>query len=131
MITDETIGSTVVLYHFGEVIEKARIDGQTACYWKLSNGQQFRKDLGYFFDKYSKTKRIDVKFWTAEVEAEYQAHLESKRIASVLSAQKVTLSDYIQYMKTSYFRQLSSDQIANILAVLQDEIGDLSSLRIR
>lgn len=131
MLTDATIGSTVVLLEWKKITGKATIEGQTACYWKLSNGQQVKKELGYYWKNYSKSERVEVEPWSEEIEARYQVHLESKRIASVLSAQKVKLSDYIQYMKNSYFGQLSSDQIANILAVLQDEIGDLSTPRTR
>ena len=79
MLDNETIGSAVVLYYFGRIIEKATINGQTACYWHLSNGQRFQKELGYYFDRYSKSMRIDVKFWNQEVEVDYQAHLEIKR----------------------------------------------------
>ena len=131
MLKSETIGSEIVLYHFGKIIEKATIKGETACYWKLSNGQQFQKKLGYYFESYNKSKRIDVKFWTQDVDAEYQAHLEAQLVLAALSAQKVKLDAYLQYMKISYFGQLSGNQIANILSVCQDEIGDLSSPRIR
>ena len=131
MLADATIGSKVALYHYGDISGKATIKGQTACYWHLSNEQRVKKELGYYWENHNKSKRIDVKLWTDEIEALYQAHTEAKRVAAALSAQKAKLSDYIQYMKISYFGQLSSNQIANILSVCQGEIGDLSSPRIR
>ena len=131
MLADATIGSKVALYNWDKIIGKATIKGQTACYWQLSNDQRVKKDLGYYWENHNKSKRIDVKVWSEEVEALYQAHTEAKRVEAVLAAQKMKLDGYVQYMKTGYFGQLSTDQIANILAVCQDEIGDLRSPRIR
>ena len=131
MLTNATIGSKVFLFNWDEIIGAATITGQTACYWKLSNTQQVKKTLGYYLQGYSKKKKIKVKLWTQESEDLHQIHIEAKRVAAVLSAQKVKLGDYIQYMKTGYFGKLSSDQISNILSVCQDEIGDLSAPLIR
>ena len=131
MLDNEIIGSAIVLFHFGKIVEKVTIEGQTDCYWHLSNGQRFQKKLGYYFDSYSKTKRIDVKFWSQDVEAEYQAHIEAKQIAAALSAQKSKLHDYIEYMRAGYFGKLSSDQISKILAACQKQIGDISTPRTR
>ena len=125
MLADATIGSKVALYHYGDISGKATIKGQTACYWQLSNEQRVKKELGYYFEKYNKSKRIDVKLWSDEIEAKYQAHTEAKRVAAVLSAQKSKLHDYIQYMSIGYFGRMSSDQIANILETCQEQIGDL------
>ena len=125
MLTDETIGSKVALYHLSKITGEATIEGQTACYWKLSNGQQFQKKLGYYFESYNKSKRVDVKFWTQDVDAEYQAHLEAQLVSAALSAQRSKLDDYLQYMRFNYLRRLSSAQIASILAVCQEQIGDL------
>ena len=131
MLTDATIGSSVILLEWKKITGKATIEGQTACYWKLSNGQQVKKELGYYWKNYSKSERVEVEPWSEEIEARYQAHLESKRVAAVLSAQKSKLHDYIQYMSVGYLGKLSSDQIAKILAACQDEIGDISTPRIR
>ena len=131
MFKDAAIGSTVVLYHFGKIIEKATIEDQTACYWKLSNGQQFQKKLGYYFESYNKSKRIDVKFWDEEIESTYQAHIEKEQAAAVLSSQKSKLHDYIQYMGVAYFSRISSGQVAAILSVCQNQIGNISTPRIR
>ena len=131
MLDNETIGSKVALYHFGKIEEKATVEGQTACYWHLSNGQRVQKKLSYYFESYNKSKRIDVEPWSDETEAKYQAHLEAQLIASALSAQKAKLDDYIQHMKIGYFRQLSSTQITSILAVCQKQIGDITQPRTR
>ena len=131
MLSNATIGSKVALYHFGKIEEKATIEGQTDCYLKLSNGQRVRKELGYYFESYNKSKRIDVEPWSEETEAKYQTQLEARQAASVLSAQKAKLDDYIQHMKIGYFKQLSSDQISKILAVCQKQIGDISTPRTR
>ena len=131
MLTDATIGSSVILLEWKKITGKATIKGQTACYWKLSNGQQVKKELGYYWKNYSKSERVEVEPWSEEIEARYQAHLESKRVAAVLSAQKSKLHDYIQYMSVGYLGKLSSDQIAKILAVCQKQIGDISTPRIR
>lgn len=131
MFADAAIGSKVALYYYGEIVGEATIEDQTACYWKLSNGQRFQKELGYYFESYNKSKCIKVRLWTSEVEAVYQAYQDKKRIASALSAQKSKLDEYIQYMKTGYFGKLSSDQIAAILLACQDQIGDISTQRIR
>ena len=125
MLADATIGSKVALYDWGKIIGKATIKGQTACYWHLSNEQRVKKELGYYWENHNKSKRIDVKLWTDEIEALYQAHTEAKRVAAALSAQKSKLDDYIEHMRTGYFGKLSSDHIANILAVCQEQIGDL------
>ena len=131
MFADAEIGSTVVLYHFGKIIEKATIENETACYWKLSNGQQFQKKLGYYFESCNKSKRIDVQFWNDEIETKYQAHIEKEQAAAVLRSQKAKLEAYIQYMRFNYLGRLSSEQIANILSVCQDQIGNISTHRIR
>ena len=131
MLTDATIESKVVLYHFGEIIGKATIKGQTACYWQLSNDQRVKKELGYYWENHNKSKRIDVKVWSKEIEALYQAHTAAKQIESALAAQKIKLESYLQYMRSGYFSRMSSDQIANILAACQEQIGDISTPRIR
>ena len=131
MLSNATIGSKVALLEWRKITGEATIEGQTACYWKLSNGQQVKKDLGYYWKNYSKSERVDVESWSEDLEARYQAHLEAKRIAAALSAQKSKLHDYIHYMSVGYFRQLSSDQMTKILAVCQKQIGDISTPRTR
>ena len=125
MLADATVGSKVALYHLSKITGEATIEGQTACYWHLSNDERVKKELGFYWESYNKSKCVYVKPWSEEIEVEYQAYLESSRIASVLSAQKSKLDDYIQYMRSGYFGKLSGDQISNILSVCQDQIGDL------
>lgn len=127
MLTDATIGSKVVLLDWNKIIGQATITGETNCYWILSNTERVKKDLGYYWETCSKRKKIDVKPWTQEFEGMYQAHLKTKEIAAILSAQKSKLDDYIDHMRSGYFSRLTAVQIANILSVCESEIGELPS----
>ena len=131
MFADAILGSKVALLDWKKIVGQATIDGETACYWLLSNDQRVKKDLGYYWESHNKSKRIEVELWSQEFEAKYQAHIEKEQAASALAAQKSQLYDYIEYMRTGYLGRLSSHQIAAILLTCQEQIGNISTPRIR
>lgn len=131
MLSNATIGSKVALLNGKKIVGEATIEGQTNCYWHLSNDQRVKKELEYYWESHNKSKRIEVKLWSEDLEVQYLAYAESKRIAAALSLQKTKLSNYVEYMKAGHFSQISSEQIANILTVCQKQIGDISTPRTR